>query len=105
LQKPSCGRVIRRVATSRKEDTVAEIQVEHKERNVLPWLLGLALVALVIVGFLLVLADSAASADAGGAREVGNPQEASPQEKKKDETPRRLQYWALVPGAEPALSA
>ena len=78
---------------------MAEIQVEHKERNVFPWLLGLALLALVIVGLILTLADSAAGADAGGAREVVNPQE------KKDETPRRLQQWALVPEAEPALSA
>lgn len=84
---------------------MAEIQVEHKERNVLPWLLGLALLALVVVGFVLVLADSAAGADRGGAREVDNPQESTPQEPKKDETPRRLQYWALVPEAEPALSA
>lgn len=69
---------------------MAEIQVEHKERNVLPWLLGLALLALVVAGFVLVLADSPSGADAGAPREVGNPQE------QKDETPRRLQQWALV---------
>lgn len=84
---------------------MAEIQVEHNERNVLPWLLGLALLALVIVGLVLMLADSAAGADTGGAREVGNPQEQTPQEPKKDETPRRLQYWALVLEADPVLSA
>jgi hypothetical protein len=88
--------VIRRFAAPRKEDTVAEIRMEeHTQHNVLPWLLGLALLALVIIGLVLSLADSASGADVVGPRAVG-----SSEEKKKDETPRRLQQWALeVPAA------
>ena len=69
---------------------MAEIRLEeHSQNNVLPWLLGLAFLALVIIGLVLALADNASGADVGGAREVG-----APQEEKKDETPRRLQHWA-----------
>jgi len=69
---------------------VAEIRMEERtQTNVLPWLLGLALLALVIIGLVLALADSASGADVGGAREVG-----TTRPEKKDETPRRLQQWA-----------
>ena len=71
---------------------MAEIRMERTPNNVLPWLLGLALLALVIIGLVLALADNASGADVGGAREVGNSQK----EEKEDETPRRLQQWALV---------
>lgn len=70
---------------------MAEIRMDPTQNNVLPWLLGLALLALVIIGLVLALADSASGADVGGAREVG-----TTQEEKKDETPRRLQQWALA---------
>lgn len=74
---------------------MADIRMERSQNNVLPWLLGLALFALVIIGLILALAESASGADAGGAREVG-----TTQEEKKDETPRRLQQWArAVPAA------
>ena len=90
LQSPSGDRVFRRLAAPRKEDTVAEIRMEEQsQNNVLPWLLGLALLALVIIGLVLALADNASGADVGRAREVG-----TTQEEKKDETPRRLQQWA-----------
>jgi hypothetical protein len=85
--------VIRRFAAPRKEYTVAEIRTEeHPQSNVLPWLLGLALLALVIIGLVLSLADSASGADVIGPREAGSTQE----KKKKDETPRRLQQWAFA---------
>ena len=74
---------------------MTEIGMEHPQNNVLPWLLGLALLALVITGLLLILADSASEADPGGAREVGTTRE------EKDETPRRLQQWALVQASGP----
>lgn len=83
---------------------MAEIRMdEHSQNNVLPWLLGLALLALVIIGLVLALADTASGADVGGGtREVGAPQE----EEKKDETPRRLQQWAsAAEAAEPARAA
>ena len=70
---------------------MTEIGTERTQSHVLPWLLGLALLALVILGMVVSLADSASGADAGPAREVG-----SAPEKKKDETPRRLQQWALA---------
>lgn len=79
---------------------MAEIRIERKQHNVLPWLLGLALLAVVILGLVLVLADSASGADAGGAHEVVNPQEP-----KKDETPRRLQQWAFVTPTQAAHAA
>jgi hypothetical protein len=88
------------VVTPRKEDDVAEIRIERKQHNLLPWLLGVALLAVVIIGMVLTLADSASGADAGGAHEVVNPQEP-----KKDEIPRRLQQWALVPAAQAARAA
>lgn len=72
---------------------MAEIRMERTQNNVLSWLLGLALLALVIIGLFLVLADSASGADAGGAREAGDAQE-------EDETPRRLQQWAALDPAD-----
>lgn len=75
---------------------MAEIRTERTQNNVLPWLLGLALLALVIIGLVLAMADSASGADTGDAREVGTTQE---EEEEKDETPRRLQQWALLPGS------
>jgi len=74
----------------RKEDDVAEIQIERTQRSLLPWLIGLVLVALLVIGLVLVFADS------GGAVEDNAPEVGRAQEKKRDETPRRLQQWALV---------
>jgi len=73
---------------------VAEIRIEQTQRNLVPWFIGVALVALLVIGLTLVFADTTRTGAAGeGAREVGNPPEKTP-EKKKDETPRRLQHWA-----------
>lgn len=83
---------------------MAEIWIERKQRGVLPWILGVALLALVVIGFVLVLADR----DAGrlnGAREAGNIQEGQKEstgkdaekDAKKDETPRHLQQWVFHP--------
>jgi hypothetical protein len=74
---------------------VAEIRMERTQNTVLPWLLGLALLALIIIGFVVALADSASGADAIEPREVG-----SAPGKKKDETPRRLQQWASIQPSE-----
>lgn len=78
---------------------MAEIRTERTPMNVLPWLLGLALFALVVIGLGLALADTPAGEDTGGAREVGTSQE------EKDETPRRLQQWVLLQAAGPARAA
>lgn len=73
---------------------MAEIRIEQNQRNLMPWFVGLALVALLIIGLSLVFADTRPGTAGGeGAREVGNAPEKTP-EKKTDETPRRLQQWA-----------
>lgn len=79
---------------------MADIRIERTESHTLHWLLGIALVALVVIGLFLVLADGASGADAGGggAREAGDAQE-------EDEVPRRLQQWALTLPAQPVRAA
>ena len=76
---------------------MAEIRIERKQRGALPWLIGLALVALVVIGLTLAFADTEVGTTGDGAREVGNVQKEKQQEKKKkeNEVPRRLQQWAL----------
>ena len=72
---------------------MAEIRIEHKQRGVLPWILGLALVALVVLGMTLALVDrTAGKVEDSSAREAGHLQEPE-----KDETPRHLRQWASVP--------
>lgn len=83
---------------------MAEIWIERKQRGVLPWILGVALLALVVIGFVLVLADR----DAGrlnGAREAGNIQEGQQEQPKKDETPRHLQQWVSHPESDTVRAA
>lgn len=82
---------------------MAEIRIERKQRGALPWLIGLALVALVVIGLTLAFADSEVGLPGDGAREVGNVQkEKQEQQKKKEkEVPRRLQQWALTLEAGP----
>jgi hypothetical protein len=83
---------------------VAEIRIERKQRGALPWLVGLALVALVVIGLTLAFADSEVGSTGNGAREVGNVQkekQEQEQKKKEKEVPRRLQQWALTLEAGP----
>jgi hypothetical protein len=81
---------------------VAEIRIERKQRGALPWLIGLALVALVVIGLTLAFADSEVGSTGDGAREVGNVQKEKQEQKKKEkEVPRRLQQWALSLEAGP----
>lgn len=84
---------------------MAEIRIEHEQRGMLPWLIGLALVALVVIGLTLAFADSSAGVVEDGAREVGNPQQEPKKEDKQDKVPRRLQYWASTPAAGQPLAA
>lgn len=86
---------------------MAEIRIERR-RGVLPWILGVALLALVVIGLVLVLADR----DAGRlneAREAGNihegPQETPKTDAKKDETPRHLQQWVSIEESDPVHAA
>lgn len=74
---------------------MAEIRIERKQRGVLPWFLGLALAALVVLGVTLALTGrTAGRAEDSSAREAGSLQEPA-----KDETPRHLRQWASVPQA------
>lgn len=66
---------------------MAEIRIEQKQRSLMPWFVGLALTALLIIGLTLVYADT-------GVAGPGVPEVDKAHEKKKDETPRRLQQWA-----------
>lgn len=80
---------------------MAEIRIERKQRGALPWLFGLALVALVVIGLTLAFADSELGPAGNGAREVGNAQkekqkQEQEQKKKEKEVPRRLQQWAFA---------
>lgn len=77
--------------------------MEHPQRSLLPWLIGVVLLALLVIGLTLVVADS------GGSVEPNVPDVGKVQEKKKDQTPRRLQQWAacapLLGEAGPARAA
>jgi hypothetical protein len=72
-----------------KETDVAEISIERKQRSsILPWVLGLALVALLIWGLAEAFDRDAEGETEGGASEVGTV---------KDQTePRFRQYAGLV---------
>jgi hypothetical protein len=55
-----------------KENDVAEIRVERKQHmNLLPWLLGLVLLALLIWGLVEAMKRDETGKIDGGAREVG----------------------------------
>jgi hypothetical protein len=72
-----------------KETDVAEISIERKQqRSILPWVLGLALVALLIWGLAEAFDRDAEGETEGGAAEVGTV---------KDKTePRFRQYAGLA---------
>lgn len=67
---------------------MAEIKIEPKRRSLLPWILGLVLLALVIFG-LMAAADrnAAAPADHGAATTL------------RDDIPPRLRQYAWTPEA------
>lgn len=67
---------------------MAEIRIERKSRGILPWIVGLALLALVVAGMVLALGDREEPLDERPAA-VGNVQ---------DETPRHLRQIAAVVG-------
>jgi hypothetical protein len=76
-----------------KENDVAEIRVERKQHtNLLPWLLGLILLALLIWGLTEAMKKDETGKIDGGAREVG-----SGSLPENDIEPRFRQYAALIP--------
>jgi hypothetical protein len=65
-RNPSAGK------TTRKEANVAEIRVERKERrSLLPWILGLVLLALVVWGLMEMGDRDRNTTDNGAASSVG----------------------------------
>lgn len=66
---------------------MAEIKIERKRRSVLPWIIGLVLLALVLWGLVaLANRNAAAAADRGTAAA----------DAWRDDTPPRLRQYALA---------
>ena len=76
---------------------MAEIKIEHKQRSLLPWILGLALLALAITGLAALMGRE----DGRRTRETGS---AAPAESTWD-TPPHLRQYASVRGIELAPAA
>jgi len=73
---------------------VAEINIEPKRRSILPWIIGLVLLALVIWGLATMAnRNAAAAADPGTART----------DVLRDDTPPRLRQYALATEAPAGL--
>lgn len=75
---------------------MAEIRVEHKQRGILPWILGLVLLGLVILGLASVMGrdDGRRTRDAGAAAAEST-----------WDTPPHLRQYAMVQGTGIALAA
>jgi hypothetical protein len=54
---------------------VAEIRIERRQQSILPWILGLALLALLIWGLTQAFDRDPVGETEGGAAEVGSPQD------------------------------
>ena len=76
---------------------MAEIRIEQKQRSILPWILGLALLALVIAGLAALMGRE----DGRRTRETGG---AAAAESTWD-TPPHLRQYASVRGIELAPAA
>lgn len=79
---------------------MVETGIVEEQRSFMPWLIGLALAVLLVIGMTLVFADDT--------RATGEtvPDIGKAHEKKKDATPRHLQQWAdHVPGTPQAVPA
>lgn len=79
---------------------MAEIKIERKQRSILPWIIGLVLLALVIWGVSKVMDRSRTGDENHGAAAVDT---------LRDNTPPRLRQYAQATGldsadAPPALS-
>jgi hypothetical protein len=71
-----------------RSETVAEIKIERKQRSLLPWILGLALLLLVIWALTKTMSRSeAAPADRDGS---------AASDTLRDDTPPRLRQYAQM---------
>lgn len=71
---------------------MAEIRIERKQhRGILPWVIGLALLALVVFGVALALGDRDPGHLEDGAAEAGHVND--------DATPKHLRQYAVLPEA------
>lgn len=75
---------------------MAEIRIEHKQhRGILPWVIGLALLALVIFALALTLGDRDSRRLDDGAAEAGH----------VNSTPKHLRQYAALPETGPLARA
>jgi hypothetical protein len=82
---------------------VAEIEIEHRENNVLPWIVGLALLVLLLAGLIFALSAPRAVGEDDGTAPVGNVHE---ERNEPERQPRSMrQYAKLSPAASPLLRA
>lgn len=71
---------------------MAEIRIEHQQRSIVPWILGLILLGLAIAGLAMTMGRE----DGRSTREMGG---AAPAESTWD-TPPHLRQYASVRGIE-----
>lgn len=76
---------------------MAEIEIARRHSGILPWIIGLTLLALLLAGIILALRGPVAAGVEDGTTPAGNLKE-----EKQNEVPRSLRQWAQVPPA-PAL--
>lgn len=79
---------------------MAEIEINRRHSGILPWIVGLTLLALVLAGIALALRGPVAVGVEDGTSPAGNLKE-----EQKNEVPRSLRQWAEVPPAPALLRA
>ena len=79
---------------------MAEIEINRRHSGILPWIVGLTLLALLLAGIALALRGPVAAGVEDGTSPAGNLKE-----EQKHEVPRSLRQWAEVPPAPALLRA
>jgi hypothetical protein len=79
---------------------VAEIEINRRHNGILPWIVGLTLLALLLAGIALALRGPVAAGIGDGTSPAGNLKE-----EQQNEIPRSLRQWAEVPPAPAFLRA
>jgi hypothetical protein len=79
---------------------VAEIEITRRHSGMLPWIVGLILLALLLAGIAFALRGPVAAGVDDGTTPAGNLKE-----EQQNEVPRSLRQWAQVPPAAALLRA